>query len=94
MKNLLDMFTTPNVVSGLFLSLVAWLCLSIVDIQTVQAVMATEQVEDKRVNELVYIMKDSVIRIDENVKLMREEQKMLSAILIGQQRQTGEYNEN
>ena len=90
MKSFLDMLTTHSVVSGLFLSLVAWLCLSIIDIQNVQAVMATEQTEDKRVNELVYVMKDSVIRIDENVKLMREEQKMLSAILIGQQRQTGE----
>jgi hypothetical protein len=92
MKNILEIITTENMIVGLLLSFLAWLCLSVIEVQSAQAGFTATQDETKRVNEIVYNLSDSVIRIDENVKLIREEQKMLSSVLMGQQRKTGELN--
>jgi len=65
----------------LLVPLIAWVLLTIASLNTSVASLEAGEVEDKRVNNLVYGMNDRLIRIDENLSTVKENQQKAFEIL-------------
>lgn len=62
-----------NIVGTCLLSFSTWVVVSIFSVGKAVAVIESEQVIDKQVNEEVREMRDLIIRIDSNVHYIRED---------------------
>ena len=59
---------------GIILSFGVWATTQIFAVKEAQAVMETKQVVNDRNNEVVYAMSITLVRIDENLKVVKENQ--------------------
>ena len=66
------LFSVENIVGATGLSFFTWVVLSIASLNTAVAVVNSEQLVDKETRKVVLAMHESLIRIDENVKIIKE----------------------
>ena len=67
------LFKIETIIGATLLTFFTWVVVSMFSIKSAVAVIQSEQVIDKQVNEEVREMRDLVIRIDSNVNYIRED---------------------